>query len=117
MAKNKNKKGPKGKPQRDTAPNMFERLSNKKRFDVLGRKPKGDVRSVNKLRSAATEKVRFHCRHPTFPNYQRTGLLHRRPRSMSIFSRLSSNDFISSIAAQNYVACRIQTTQEEQRFH
>jgi hypothetical protein len=59
MAKNKNKKGPKGKPKRDAAPNMFERLSNKKRFDVLGRKPKGDVRSVNKLRSAATEKVRI----------------------------------------------------------
>jgi hypothetical protein len=58
MAKNKTKKGPKGKPKRDTAPNMFERLSNRKRFDVLGRKPKGDVRSVNKLRSAATEKVR-----------------------------------------------------------
>lgn len=35
---------------------MFERLGNKKRFDILGRKTKGEVRSVNKLRSAAVDK-------------------------------------------------------------
>ena len=68
MAKNKIKKGPKGKPKRDTAPNMFERLSNKKRFDVMGRKTKGDVRSVNKLRSAATEKVNTLIHQPTLRN-------------------------------------------------
>ena len=59
MVKKSKKKGtPRPKPKREAGPNMFERLGNKKRFDILGRKTKGEVRSVNKLRSAATEKVR-----------------------------------------------------------
>ncbi len=43
--------------KKEAPPNLFERLSNKKRFDVLGRKVKGDVRNVSRLRTAATEKA------------------------------------------------------------
>lgn len=39
-------------------PNLFERLSNKKRFDVLGKKVKGETRHTGRLRTAAVEKVR-----------------------------------------------------------
>ncbi len=47
--------------KKEALPNLFERLSNKKRFDVLGRKVKGDVRNVSRLRTAATEKVSSSC--------------------------------------------------------
>ena len=39
-------------------PNLFERMSNKKRFDVLGKKVKGETRHTGRLRTAAVEKVR-----------------------------------------------------------
>ena len=66
----KKKKGvPRLKPKKHAAPNMFERLSNKKRFDVLGRKSKGDVRNVNKLRSEATEKVSVYIQLRTDQNF------------------------------------------------
>ena len=52
-------KGFKPRGAREAEPNLFERLSNKKRFDVLGREPKGQgTRNVGQLRAAATEKVR-----------------------------------------------------------
>ena len=38
-------------------PNLFERMSNKKRFDVLGKKVKGETRHTGRLRTAAVEKV------------------------------------------------------------
>lgn len=44
-------------PAREEPPNLFERLSNKKRFDILGRKVKGETRQLGKLRSAASERV------------------------------------------------------------
>ena len=40
-------------------PSPFERLSNKKRFSVMGRKLKGETRQLGKLRSEASERVRL----------------------------------------------------------
>ena len=59
MGKGKKRKAP-GAPrerQPEEAPNLFERLSNKKRFDILGRKVKGETRQLGKLRTAASERV------------------------------------------------------------
>lgn len=44
---------------REAEPNPFERLANRRRFDILGRKLKGETRNVVRLRSDATEKVRL----------------------------------------------------------
>lgn len=44
-------------PVREPAPNPFERLANKKRFDILGRKVKGETRNVVRLRTDAAEKA------------------------------------------------------------
>lgn len=59
MAKGKKRKAPPAAaaPAREEPPNLFERLSNKKRFDILGRKVKGETRQLGKLRSAATDRV------------------------------------------------------------
>lgn len=60
MGKGKKRKAPPGdrrEQRREEAPNMFERLSNKKRFDIMGRKLKGETRQLGKLRTAATERV------------------------------------------------------------
>ena len=49
-----------GRPQERHAEepdNLFERLSNKKRFNILGRKLKGETRDLGKLRTAATDRV------------------------------------------------------------
>ena len=72
MAKGKKRKAPSGarggeRGPPEPPPNLFERLSNRKRFDILGRKIKGETKQLGKLRSAATEKVRqlgvwAHCR-------------------------------------------------------
>lgn len=56
MGKTKGKRI-KTKSHAATNQNDFERISNKKRFDVLGRKTKGEIRNIGRLRSAATEKV------------------------------------------------------------
>ena len=56
----KKRKAP-GRPQERHAEepdNLFERLSNKKRFNILGRKLKGETRELGKLRTAATDRVR-----------------------------------------------------------
>jgi nucleolar protein 14 len=69
MVKSKSKKGvPKPRPKKDSGPNLFERLSNKKRFDVLGRKQKGETRHVGQLRTAAVEKVRVFTMHAGLGN-------------------------------------------------
>lgn len=61
MAKGKGKKrkAPMAAEQRprEEAPNLFERLSSKKRFDIMGRKVKGETRHLGKLRTAASERV------------------------------------------------------------
>lgn len=64
MAKGKKRKAPSGarggeRGAPEPPPNLFERLSNRKRFDILGRKVKGETKQLGKLRSAATEKVRL----------------------------------------------------------
>ena len=41
--------------------NMFERLWNRRKFDVLGKKVKGEQKKVGKARSDAVEKVRCQC--------------------------------------------------------
>lgn len=61
MGKGKKRPAPSGVERRGAPggadkPNLLERLSSKKRFDVLGRKVKGEVRQLGKLRSAATER-------------------------------------------------------------
>ncbi|KAL4451742.1 hypothetical protein ABPG75_007404 [Micractinium tetrahymenae] len=58
MAKGKKRKAAPAAaaPAREEPPNLFERLSNKKRFDILGRKVKGETRQLGKLRSAASER-------------------------------------------------------------
>ncbi len=43
--------------RKEEPPNLFERLSNKKRFNILGRKVKGETRQLGKLRTAAGERV------------------------------------------------------------
>lgn len=60
MAKGKKRKAPMAAQdrKREEPANLFERISNKKRFNILGRKVKGDTRQVGKLRSEATERVR-----------------------------------------------------------
>ncbi|KDD73522.1 Nop14-like family protein, partial [Helicosporidium sp. ATCC 50920] len=56
-AKGGKRKAFRGRRAAPEAPeNPFERLSNKKRFDILGRKVKGETRETGKLRSAAAEK-------------------------------------------------------------
>lgn len=62
MGKGKKRKAPSGRRGGERGapeppPNLFERLSNKKRFDILGRKVKGETKQLGKLRSAATERV------------------------------------------------------------
>lgn len=59
MGKGKKRKAPlAGRDAQQQEPeNLFERLSNKKRFDIMGRKVKGETKQVGKLRSAATERV------------------------------------------------------------
>ena len=59
MGKGKKRKAPMAPQEhkREEPANLFERISNKKRFNILGRKVKGDVRQTGKLRSAATERV------------------------------------------------------------
>ena len=57
----KKRKAP-GRPQErrvEEPDNLFERLSNKKRFNILGRKLKGETRELGKLRTAATDRVRL----------------------------------------------------------
>lgn len=58
MGKGKKRKAPtpRDKGPREEPPNLFERLSNKKRFNILGRKLKGETRELGKLRSEATER-------------------------------------------------------------
>ncbi|PRW57304.1 Nucleolar 14 [Chlorella sorokiniana] len=61
MGKGKKRKAPSGvrggeRGAPEPPPNLFERLSNRKRFDILGRKVKGETKQLGKLRSAATEK-------------------------------------------------------------
>lgn len=59
MGKGKKRKAPmaaRDAPKQEPE-NLFERLSNKKRFDILGRKVKGETKQLGKLRSAATERV------------------------------------------------------------
>lgn len=46
----------KSKPIQERQANAFERISNKKRFDILGRKVKGETQHLGRLRTAATEK-------------------------------------------------------------
>ena len=41
--------------------NMFERLWNRRKFDVLGKRVKGEQKKVGKARSDAVEKVRCPC--------------------------------------------------------
>jgi len=54
--KKKSSRAPRHSHKLEAPPNAFERLHNKKRFDILGRKTKGDTRHVGRLRSAATQK-------------------------------------------------------------
>jgi len=62
MGKKTKKGAPRPKLHRQAEPNKFERSTNKKRFEVLGRKVKGDVRHIGRLRTAAAEKVSTHAR-------------------------------------------------------
>lgn len=61
MGKGKKRKAPAPlaaqERHKEEAPNLFERLSNKKRFSILGRKVKGETRQLGKLRTAAGERV------------------------------------------------------------
>lgn len=52
----KSSRAPRHSQKAEVPPNAFERIHNKKRFDILGRKTKGDTRHVGQLRSAATQK-------------------------------------------------------------
>lgn len=61
MVKKGKKGGPRPRLPRHAEPNKFERTKNKKKFEVLGRKDKTDVRNVGKLRTAATEKASMHA--------------------------------------------------------
>lgn len=60
----KGKKGPrlalKQASTKDEKPNLFERMFNRKKFDVLGKKAKGQQRKLGQSRSEAVEKVRSH---------------------------------------------------------
>jgi hypothetical protein len=55
------KRGP--KPRVNTTkkvedkPNLFERMFNRKKFDVLGKKSKGQQRKIGQARSDAVERV------------------------------------------------------------
>jgi nucleolar protein 14 len=99
--------------KKEHAPNLFERLSNKKRFDVLGRKTKGDTRNLSRLRTAATEKVSItavpgismHIRHahachpaithPQLPTSPWTVVLQRKSTLLVEYKQLrKSNAFI-----------------------
>ena len=46
--------------QRPEAPNPFELLHSRKKFDVLGKKQKGVAKKVSKGRNEGTQKVRRH---------------------------------------------------------
>ena len=58
-AKGKMKKGtrPAAAQPRQEKPNLFEMMFNKKKFDVLGKKQKGEKRKSGKARSEGLEKV------------------------------------------------------------
>lgn len=57
MAKKRKQPAKAAVAKKEAAPNLFERLSNQKRFNVLGRKVKGETRNTSRLRTAAAEKV------------------------------------------------------------
>lgn len=41
--------------------NLFERLWNRKKFDIVGKKVKGEQRALGKARTEAVEKVTIQC--------------------------------------------------------
>lgn len=43
---------------KDEKPNLFERMFNRKKFDILGKKAKGQQKKLGQSRSEAVEKVR-----------------------------------------------------------
>ncbi len=61
------KKGP--KPRANTRnkvedkPNLFERMFNRKKFDVLGKKSKGQQRKIGQARSDAVERVSLNVKY------------------------------------------------------
>ena len=63
--------------------NPFEKLGSKKRFDILGRKVRGDVRNVGQLRTDAADKVsvrRAICRGIHLTPQHRAACRHARDR-------------------------------------
>jgi hypothetical protein len=59
MAKKKSKQPSKAAPS--VQPNKFETLYNRKKFNVLGKKTKGDQKARGQARSDGTEKVYWCC--------------------------------------------------------
>ena len=57
MAKKRQRQQPAAAAKAPPKPNLFEQLSSRKKFDVIGRKSKSETKQITRLRSAANERV------------------------------------------------------------